>query len=448
MKQNIEQLARELLLLAEKKGVDAAEVFVQESNGLEFELRDQEIEKLRNARTIGFGLRVMHEGRLGFIQSSDISEKAMEEGVEKAYAIARITNPDQSNTFSRPAEYPSIGSLYDYDIANIGFETKTRMLADIESLCFAYDPAITKIEDARYSEFSNHIVIANTHGLFASRASTNFNIALGVIAERDGEVESGSARTSACFFKDLEPPSKLVGRACSKAVSLLGCRRIGSMVAPVIFDKQAVYALLNHLLAMVNGQNIADGTSMLDGWLGEKIGSDLVTVVDDATLEHRIGSREFDDEGTRSQRNVVIEKGILNCYLFDNRSARRTGRVSTGNASRQTYAELPRVDSTNFFIEAGEEDPEDIIRSTEKGIFVVDLKGWWVGINPSTGDFSSGAKGYFIEKGEIIHPVRNLTLASKIPEILKAIDAVGNDFEFYGEMGSPTIRISEMHIGA
>ncbi len=448
MKQKIEQLAKDLLFLAEKRQIDAAEVFIQESNGLAFELRDQGVERLRNTRAIGFGLRVLYKGRLGFVESSDLRKEAIEDSVEKACAIARITNPDESNAFSVPSQYPSIRDLYDSSIADIGFDTKIRMLADIESLCFAYDPAIKRIEDITYSEASDHVVIANTYGLFAVRSSTHFNIGLGVIAERDGEVESGSAWTSACFFKDLEPPSKFVSRACSKAVSLLGSKKISSMVAPVVFDKQAVHPLLSHLLALINGQNIADGTSMLKGRLGEKIASDMVTIVDDATLDRRVGSRDFDDEGTGSQRNVVIERGILKSFLFDNRSGRKTGSGSTGNASRESYAQLPRVDSTNFFLQGGERDVLDIIKSTEKGIFAVDLAGWWVGINPSTGDFSSGAKGYLIERGEIIHPVRNLTLASNIIEILKSIDAIANDFEFYGKMGSPTIRVSQMSIGA
>lgn len=448
MKQSIEDLAKDLLLLVEQRGVDAAEVFIVDERGFGFELRDQQVERLRNTRTMGFGLRVIDQARLGFVQTSDLRREAIEKVVDKACALAKLAPPDPFNVFSEPTTYPSVDQLYDSNIADIGFETKVRLLADIESLCFAYDPAIKRIEDIMYSETCSRILIANTSGLFASRWSTNFTIGVGVIAERDDEVESGSVWTSARFYEDLESPSEIVNRACSKAVSLLGSKKVASMVAPVIFDKEAVSPLLSHIFALINGQNVADGTSMLAGRIGEKIGSDLVTVVDDATLGRRVGSREFDDEGSRSQRNVVIEKGILKCFLFNNRSARKLGKVSTGNASRESYGQLPGVGLTNFFIEAGQMDPADIIRSTEKGLFIVDLAGWWVGINPSTGDFSSGAKGYFIDKGEIVHPVKNITLASNIIDMLKAIDAVGNDFEFRRNMGSPTIRVSQMHVGA
>jgi PmbA protein len=249
------------------------------------------------------------------------------------------------------------------------------------------------------------------------------------------------------FFDKLDPPSKIASSACEKAISRLGGLSVVTQDVPVIFDRSAAYTVLSHLLRMVNGDAIASGTSMLKDRVGDKIASDLVTVIDDATLPGLPGSRPFDDEGTPSRRNVVLDRGVLKGFLFDMGTGLKAGAASTGNASRGGFRGLPGVASTNYFMAAGEMAPADIIRTTTSGLHVTSLAGWWVGINPTTGDFSSGAKGFWIENGVSAHPVKGVTIASNLMAMLSGIDAVGTDLlHRFGTVG-PTFRVNEMRVG-
>jgi PmbA protein len=216
---------------------------------------------------------------------------------------------------------------------------------------------------------------------------------------------------------------------------------------PVIFDRGTGHALLAHLLSMVRGDNVAQGLSALKERIGEQVGSRDVTVVDNATIPHGIRSRSFDAEGIPSRRTAILDGGTLKSFLFDTRSASKAGFESTGNATRRSFRDLPTVGNTNLFMDKGESTPEEIVKSTSRGLWLISLAGWWVGINPSTGDFSSGAKGLWVEDGEVTHAVRNVTIASNILDMLAGIDAVGTDLYLDDDVSSPTFRIREMQIG-
>jgi PmbA protein len=267
------------------------------------------------------------------------------------------------------------------------------------------------------------------------------------VAERDGDVETGGEWSEARFFEDLDPPSRLASRACWRATSLLGGKAVPTQTVPVIFDRNTGFAPLTHFFAMVNGMNIADGISMLEGRIGETIASPLVTVADDPTVDRAVGSRSFDAEGTPCSRTVIVDGGTLKAFLFDSKAGKKAGYASTGNARRGGFRRLPAVGRTNLIIEAGQTPPEEIVASTGTGLWVFSLAGWWVGINPSTGGFSSGAKGLWIENGQVVHPVKNVTIASNILDMLAGVDAVGNDLQMRHETSTPTLRVAEMRLG-
>ncbi len=443
----IEETAKRLLGLIEKAGVDEGEVFVQKTRGLEISLRDQEVESLRNMDEGGFALRMISEGRMGFVHSSDLRDEALIRSVEQCVALAKASQPDEANRLPEPSEPGPDVDTHDETFPDISFERKIALLKDMETLSFAYDPVISKMESVSYEDAETETAIANTHGIFVHGKSTRFSSGVSVMAEKDGEVESAGEETESRYFADLDPPSKVATRACWKATSMLGAKPVPSQEVPVIFDRDVVYAMLIHFFAMINGGNVADGLSALEGRIGEKIASDLVTVVDDATIARGIGSRSFDAEGTPSGTTVILEGGVLRSFLFDSRSAGRAGFKSTGNARRGGFRDLPRVGYSNLYIQRGAVTPEKIMESTKTGLWLMSLAGWWVGINPSTGDFSSGAKGLWVEDGKVVHPVRNVTIASNILEMLESVDMVGDDLFFRHAANSPTLRVGEMKVG-
>ncbi len=440
-------MAGKLLRLIERSGADAGEVFLQVSEGVDIEVRDQAVERLRNTQAAGYALRLVVDGRMAFVSSSDMRDGSLETAVSRGVDLARHSTAAGADVFAEPSGPGPGVDAYDEDIDAISIDRKINLLRDTETLCFACDPAISKMEDLAYTDRKTETVIANTAGLLSMRRSTLFDVGVAVVAEKDGDVANGREGMQARLFDRLDSPSELASSACRKAMARLGAGSVKTQSAPVIFDRSTAYAVLTHLFHLVSGERIADGTSILKDRVGDRIASGLVTVVDDATLPGLPRSRPFDDEGTVSRRNVIIAGGVLEGFLFDASSAGKVGTASTGNASRGGFRSLPGVASTNYFLAAGGLAPEEIIRRTDRGLHVTSLAGWWVGINPATGDFSSGARGFWIEGGEVVRPVKNVTIAANLLDMLAGVDAVGSDlFHRYGTAG-PTFRVSEMRVG-
>jgi PmbA protein len=441
------EAAERLLDLIGRSDVDEGEVYVSKSEGLEISLRDQAVERLRNKAESGYGLRLIKDSRMAFVHSSDFAEDSLRRTVEKGADLARAVAPDPSNVLPGPSETTVSVDTYDPAFDEIDFDRKVSLLRDLETLAFAYDPDISKMEYLGYQDSKGETVVANTRGVFRQGRATSFSFWLSVVAEHDGDVETGGESSRSTRFEDLDLPSEVTKRACSEALALLGGGPVKTQTCPVIFDPDTGEALLAHLFAMVRGDNVAQGLSLLKGRIGERIGSDLVTVIDDATLPRGVASRNFDAEGVPSQRNVVVDGGVLRSFLYDTRAAVKMGTKSTGNASRGGFRDLPGVGNTNLFLNAGEVAPDTIIKTTDRGLWLRSLAGWWVGISPSTGDFSSGAKGLWVENGEVVHAVRNVTIASNVLEMLAGVNAVGDDLRFDRDTATPTFRIGEMMVG-
>jgi PmbA protein len=442
-----EDLAKRLLGMIERSGVDEGEVYVERKEGLEISLRDQAVDRLRIKDEGGYALRLISDKRMAFVHSSDLRPESLERSVELGVQLAGTAARDESNALPEPSTNEVGVETYDQSIEEIQYDRKLALLKDVETLAFAYDPSISKVEYLSFSDSRTETVVANTKGVFQRGEATLFSVDLSVVAERDGEVETGAEESQSRFFSSLSTPSEIVSRACWKALSLLGGKTPETQSLPVIFDRNVGRALLGHLFAMVRGDNVADGLSMLAGRIGAKIASDRLTIVDDPTVGGVVGSRGFDAEGVCSGRTVVIDGGVLRSFLFDTRSALKAGGETTANARRENLRSRPAVGYSNFFVERGAATPEDIIRSTDEGLWVISLAGWWVGVNPSTGDFSSGAKGLWVEGGEAAYPVRNVTIASNVLDMLGGVDAVGNDLTMEHASSCPTFRIGEMKVG-
>jgi PmbA protein len=201
--------------------------------------------------------------------------------------------------------------------------------------------------------------------------------------------------------------------------------------------------LLDNIFDAISGDSVYRGETFLAGKLGEKIATDKLTVIDDATIPRLFGSSPFDDEGVPSRRTTVIENGVLKSWLLNSYTARKLGMKTTGNASRGITGNAG-VGHGNFYIPNGSASPADIIKSVKRGLFVTELIGF--GVNTVTGDYSRGASGLWIENGELTHPVSEVTVASTLPEMLLNLEAIGSDLEFRGALASPTLLISEMTI--
>jgi PmbA protein len=244
-------------------------------------------------------------------------------------------------------------------------------------------------------------------------------------------------------IKLLENPEEIGKVAAQRALRRLGARKAKTSKVPIIFDPLVARALLESIADAVNGDSIYRGASFLAGKLGEKIAGDNVTIVDDGTMRGGFGTSPFDGEGIPTRRTVIIEKGQLKSYLLNTYTAKKLKLATTGNASRG-LAGTPGIGVGNFFLEPGTRDPKKMIADVPDGLYVTELLGF--GVNLVTGDFSRGASGLWISKGEFAYPVEEITVAGNLRDMLFNISEIGSDLEFRGAVACPTLRIDGLTV--
>lgn len=439
-----QEFAKKLVKKCLDKGADQAEVYCQSGSNLSLRVRNGQIETVQESATRGVGLRVFVKGSLGFSSSNDFSEKALEEAVSSAVRFARHTTPDPNNVLPDVQTATPVEGLYDPALADIKVDDGIRLAREVEEKALAH-AGVSKSAGASFGRGTGVVILANSLGLAESYRQTVCGYGVSVVAEKEEQKSTGGESCQRRFFADLKKPEEVAAKAARDAVELLDARMVKTQRAAVIFHPDVGRALLGGVLAAVNGERVLQGASFLARSLGKKIGSELMTVVDDGTRPKGLASRPFDGEGVPTRRQAVVEKGVLLTFLHNCRTAKRAGASSTGNASRGGFAALPEIGAHNFFLAAGTTPPAEIIRSTTRGLLLKEITGY--GINPVTGHFSGGASGLWIEEGRVVFPVKGLTVAGTAEEIFNGLDLLGDDLDLNQAFAAPTFRIASLQIG-
>jgi len=316
---------------------------------------------------------------------------------------------------------------------------------------------------AGYGDSRKHVLIANTDGVWATDEQVRTLIRITAVADGDSGMQTGaqSAGHTMGFemFNQLDV-DELARDAARQALTKLKARPAPSGALPVVIKQGSGGVLFHEACGHgLEADAIVKGASVYQGKRGELVASPLVTLVDDGTMTGEWGAIAFDDEGHASQYNVLIENGVLTDYMWDYLRARNEGRVPSGNGRRQSYQHIPMVRMTNTYVLNGHEDPDDIVRATDYGVYVAKLGGG--SVNPASGDFVFGmTEAYLIENGEITEPLRESNLMGNGPQVLNDIDLLGNDFAMgnpgtcgkdgqgvpVGD-GQPTLRVKSLTIG-
>jgi PmbA protein len=312
-----------------------------------------------------------------------------------------------------------------------------------EAAARAADPRIENSEGSQIGSGFSHVAYGNSAGFFGEYDTATHSLFSEPVAKSGGGLQRDYWYTVARRLSDLEPPASVGQQAAERVLRRLGAKRIATCEAPVIFDPVTAPSLLGHLSSCINGYAVYRQTSYLAGKLGEAVATSSMTVIDDGTRPGGLGSKPFDGEGLQTRRTVVVDHGRLSSYLLDSYSARKLEMQSTGNATRGAGSP-PSAGSTNLWLEPGQQSLDEIVASTQRGLLVTELIG--MGFNPVTGDYSRGAAGLWIENGEIVGPVEELTIAGNLAEMLMDIDAIGSDLLWRGSTASPSVRISKMMI--
>jgi PmbA protein len=438
--------AETALSLAISLKASAAEVFLRSSLSTSVEVKEQTVDAFEQARDIGVGLRVLLGSRMGFAYTTDLSGPALKELAMSAVTNAGNTAVDPFNTIpAKPSAPYQAVTIHDPAVAAIPDWEKIERVMAMEREAFAVDQRVRRIRKAAATFSVSRTLMMNTHGAAVSYEGTAVAASIEVVAEEHGESQAGWEYDIKRFIHALDLAA--VGRrAARRAVDLLGARHIDSVKAPVVLEASVAEELLSILASGLSAENVQKKKSLFIGRLGTDVVSPLITVHDDGLLERGIGTAPADDELVPARKKTVIEQGRLALFLHNAYTAGKDRTEPTGNGIRGGFKGTPGVGVTNLYIAPGPHPPEELIAATSRGLVVTEIMGAHTA-NPISGDFSVGATGFWIESGKKAFPVREITIAGNILDLMKNVDAVGNDLRFSGRIGSPSLRVKELSIG-
>lgn len=425
--------------LAKHAGADEAEATASHGRRFHVEARDRDLTKLEQSTGHTITMRLFKGGRRVSFGSSDVTREVLERMIAGSLAQANQVTVDPLAGLPEKCGAAAIDlKLYDPALAMRDDALKVDDALALEAMIRAADPRIVNSSGSHYSDAISTVALANSHGFAQVYTAARASRSSGPVAEEGGVKRTGHYGTAARYVRELESNDDVARMAAKRCVEMFGARKPPTAKLPVIFERDVAAAVLDDLFSAINAANVAVGNSWLAERLGEKIGSDLVNIVDDGTLVGKLGSAPFDGEGVATRRTPVFEAGVLKTFLFDTYYAKKLGAATTGNSSGGGIA------ANNFYLAAGTKSLEELIAGTPRGVLVMDTIGF--ATEHATGTYSRGAHGFLIENGELAYPIDEFTIAGDFAGMLASIDAVGSDLRFDGSVVSPSFRVAEMMI--
>jgi TldD protein len=445
-----------------KNGGEYADLYLERASPLAIQCEDDRIEKVIAGRECGAGLRLISGKRTTYAYTNELTTSSL---LELADAISRSVS-DRQDSGERTIVLNGIsigneGSFVKQPPEQTATDKKANMVKRANFVARNFDSRVRQVQ-VTYRENCQDVLIATSTGEVIEDTRQYLTAMVHVVVSDGTTVQTGYESVGGLIGMELfdaEPLEIAAEKAVRRALMMLTARKAPAGRMPVVLSSDAGGTMIHEAVGHGLEADLAQsGLSVYSGKIGQQIASSLVTVVDDATLPGKRGSFRVDDEGTKAQRTVLVEQGILKTYLYDRLTAMKDGALSTGNGRRESYRHRPIPRMTNTMIEPGTTKPDDILKATQKGLFVRKMGGGQV--NTVNGDFVfEVSEGYLIENGRISDPVRGATLVGNGPGILMSIDLVGSDLGFsIGTCGKdgqgspvsdaqPTLRIPEITVG-
>ncbi len=455
-------LVERLLAAAMERGAEFAEVYVERNENTAVTLDEHKVKSAQSGLSQGVGVRVIVGAKVGYAYSDDLDDEALFRAARTAAFIAHGGGSEQAYRVNRtplPTFYRLADHLSDVDVGK-----KRDLIVRANKAAHAYDKRIKQVM-ASYADSTKRVLVANTQGHLAEDTQDLCRINVMAVAEgKKGERRTGSygggGRVAFSHF-DTFTPEFVAHEAARQACATLGATDATAGEQTVVLAPGWSGILLHEAVGHgLEADFIRKGTSLFAGKLGEKVASDLVTVIDDGTMANARGSLNVDDEGNPTQFKVLIERGILKGYMYDSLNAKLMGKQTTGSGRRESFKHTPLPRMTNTYLAPGEDTHDDIIRGVDGGIYCASFGGGQVDITNGNFVFEVN-EAYEIKKGKVGKPLKGVTLIGVGPEALKNVSRVGNDPTPDPGMGTcgkdgqgvpvgvglPTVRIDKMTVG-
>lgn len=432
----------DLLKAARAAGADAADAVYIEGDSLSHSQRLGNVEMIERAEGRDLGLRVFVGHRQASVSATEIEPETFAGLAGRAMAMARAVPEDPFCGIAGPDQFArQPPQLETADAEEPPAELLISRARDAEEAARAVE-GVTNSEGAEASWGRTRVYLAATNGFAGSYARSSHSVGVSVVAGSGSDMQTDYDHHTAVFAADLMAPAAIGRSAGERAVARLGARPVKTVKAPVVFDPRVAGSLLRHLLGAINGASVARGTSFLKDRLGEPVLASGLTVVEDPHRPRGLRSKPFDGEGIANRRHALIDDGVLTTWLLDLRSARQLELAPTGHASRGTSGP-PAPSATNVWLEAGTVPRQDLLAGVDSGLYVTETIG--MGVDYVTGDYSRGAGGYWIDRGELAFPVTEMTIAGNLKDMFRAI-APADDLDLRYGIDAPTLRIDGMTI--
>ena len=446
-KTELKEIAADVVRRAMAGGATAGEAVVREGTEFSTVVRLGQVETLKEAGSRAIGVRVFFGQRAASTYSSDFSRPALDHMVSSALQLAKVSSEDPYAGIPEAGQLGALGGdldLYYEDVFSLSTEDRIAYARRCEKAAMDVDARIRNSEGGSFDAATGHKVLANSHGFVGEYRRSYCSVAAVPIAQADdGAMQRDYWYSVARSLSRLEPPEQVGRIAAERTLRRLGARKVKTAKVPVVLDPMISRSMLDHIFEGVNGDSVYRGASFLAGKLGQKVAGENVTIVDDGTMPGGFGTSPFDGEGVPTRRTVVIDRGTLNSYVLNTYTAKKLGLQTTGNAARG-LAGNPGIGPGNFFLQPGSRSPRQMLADIDEGLYVTEFLGF--GVNMVTGDYSRGASGMWISKGELAFPVEEITVAGNLKDVFFNISEIGNDLEFRGAVACPTIRIDGMTV--
>ncbi|MCS6995475.1 MAG: metalloprotease PmbA [Casimicrobiaceae bacterium] len=424
------------LEIARRCGAEQCEVETTRSGGLNVRVRMGKLETLEHLGEQSLSVTTYLKGAKGSATTSDFSTEAIRATVEKALTIARYTNPDPCAGLPDAAElareFPPLDLHHPWAI---GVEQAQALALEAEEAAFAVDPRIFNSEGATVSVSEHAVCLGNSLGFLADYAGTHHSLDCAVLAREGDSMERDEWYTAERSPADLEPAAQVGRRAGEQAVARLHARRVPTQMAPVLLAPWIASGFIGHAMSALSGGALYRRTSFLLDSIGRPIFAPLFTIREDPFIPRAQASAPFDAEGVAGRQRLIVEGGVVQGYFLSVYSARKLGLRTTGNAGGHY----------NLIVEPTTDlDLQGLAREMKRGLIVTEVMGQ--GVNLVTGDYSRGAAGFWVEGGQIAHPVSEITISGNLLELYRRIVAVGSDIDRRGSRHVGSIWIEAMQI--
>jgi PmbA protein len=432
---------------AQANSGEQVEAYVVRTQETDVEVFGGEVESLTTAGVEGVGVRVVVDHRQGLAWAGSLDGDVIAETLREARDNAAFGEPDEFYGVTTPADVDGVRppdlDLWRDELTKVATDEKVRIALELERATKAADARVRNIESASYGDAMSESALANSLGVEARARRTMCSASSVALADDGSGTQTGYGFAAGRTLTDLDFDA-IAHDAAFRACRLLGAKPVPGRRLTVILDPLVTRSVLGVLSSAFNGESMLKGRSLFSGRLGEKVAAPHVQLVDDPTDARALGASQFDGDGVPTRTNALIRDGVLQCFLHNVYTGRRSGSGTTGSATR-SFASTPGVGVRALRLEPGPKSPDEIIRDAGDAFYVQSVSGLHSGTNPISGDFSVGADGLMVRGGEFAEPVREVTVASTLQRMLLDVTDIGNDLTFLpGAIAGMTLAISDM----